>query len=176
MPKLELASRATREKFPARSASSRQTGHADAAASAGGLEHQRVADRLGGCPCGLKVREQTGAGDHGHAGAPGGVPGGVLGAEDPQLVRGGADEDEAGGFNGLGEPGVLGEESVAGVDGAGPGGRRGREDRVHAEIGLLGRRGPEQHGFVGEPDVLGAAVGLGDTRPRSAGRPCGRIR
>ncbi len=62
--------------------------HADTAAAAGGLEHHRVADHLGGGRRGVRIVEQIGAGEDRHTGSHGRGSRGVLGPELAQLVRG----------------------------------------------------------------------------------------
>ena len=66
------------------------------------------------------------AGDAGDAGFQHRLFGGDLVAHDADVLRLGADEGHAVGLDDLGEPGVLGQEAIARVDGLGPGdlGRR----------------------------------------------------
>ncbi|MNZ83706.1 hypothetical protein D3C78_1024430 [compost metagenome] len=87
--------------------------------------------------------------------------GGVLEAEDAQLLRRRADEGDAGGFAGFGEGGVLGEEAVAGVDGGGTAFAGGGEDLVDHQVGAGGGAFAEAEGFVGLLDVQAGGVGFG---------------
>ena len=56
----------------------------------------------------------------------------------------GADEGDAGGFNGCGEGCVLAQEAVAGVDGIGTDGAGGVQNAVGDEVTLGGRSRPDQ--------------------------------
>ena len=64
------------------------------------------------------------------------LTGGDLVAEGRDRVRRRADPDETRGLDGGSEVGVLGQESVSGVDGIGAGGLRSGENRVDVEVGL----------------------------------------
>ncbi len=76
--------------------------------------------------------------------------------------RGGrADEDDAGLVEGLDEGAVLGEEAVAGVDGAGAAAPRGLDHGLDLEVALAGRGRAEADGLVGLADVAGVGVGVG---------------
>ena len=79
--------------------------HAAAAAARGRLDHERVAELLR-----LSLRND------GHAGLARDPLGLELVAARAERLGRGADEDEPGGLDRLGEVGVLGEEAVAGVD------------------------------------------------------------
>ena len=67
----------------------------------------------------------------------------------------------AGGGDRLGEVGVLGQEAVAGMDGLGVRGFRGRQHLGRVEVGFAGGSGADQHGLVGLAHVQGVGVGLG---------------
>ena len=72
-----------------------------------------------------------------------------------------ADEHEAALFYALGEIGVLGQKSVAWMDGLGIGHFGCADDRGNVEVALLRRRRADAHGLVSQPHVLGVGVGLG---------------
>ncbi|MNQ47166.1 hypothetical protein D3C85_610020 [compost metagenome] len=135
--------------------------HADAAAAGGALQHHRVADLLAGRQCRIEVFQQLGAFQHRHAMLLGQRACGVLEAEHAQLLRGRADEGDAGGLAGLGERRVLGEEAVAGVDGLGAALSGDFEDLVHYQIGGRGRAFAEAERLVGLLQVQAGGVGLG---------------
>ena len=95
--------------------------HTDTTTAGGTLEHDRVTDtqRLA-----LRVREvveQAGAGQQRHAVFRRQVARGVLETEVAHLLSGRADESNAGRLAGLGELGVLAEETVTRVYGTGAG-------------------------------------------------------
>ena len=110
-----------------------------------------------------------GAGDDGGAGGDGGAAGSGFGAHGADGGGGGSDEDDAGGLAGGGELGVLGKEAVAGVDGVGGVAAGGIEDVVDAEVAFGGGAGADATGLVGEADVEGGAVGVGEDRDRGDG-------
>lgn len=127
--------------------------HADTAATAGRLEHHGIADAVGRRHRRRQIGEQPGAGGEGYARGLGGRAGGVLRAEQLQLLGGRADEDDPRVLAAPGEPGVLGEEAVAGVDGPGPGVLGGLQNQVGVEVRLLGGRGSQPYRRVGEADM-----------------------
>src|SRR5699024_11311257 len=90
-----------------------------------------------------------------------GLFGGDLVAHGPDGVRVGAEEDDAGGLAGRGELSVLRQESVAGVDGFGPGGPSGVDDLVDAQIRFGGGGWAQVHGGVG-----GLEIGRASCRER----------
>ncbi len=71
-----------------------------------------------------------------------------------------ADEDDAGLGAGLGEVGVLGEESVAGVNRLGARLLRRLDDLGDVEVAFRRHGGPDQERLVGLADVRGVAVDL----------------
>ncbi len=73
----------------------------------------------------------------------------------------GADPHEPGAGHGARERRVLGEETVAGVDGVGAGAARDVEYALDVQVALRGRGRPEQIRLVGVGDVGGVAVGFG---------------
>ena len=106
----------------------------------------------------------TGSGVPGTSGASargGDVARGDLVAEVADRLRAGADPDQPGVEHRLGEVGVLGEESVAGVDRVGAGLLGRVEDLFEVEVGLGRRLAAECEGLVGEPHVRCVGVGLG---------------
>ncbi len=148
--------------------------HADAPAAAGRLEHHGISE-LAGCGGGRGCAvQQIGTGEHRDTRRPGRRAGGVLGAEHAQLVRRRAHENQAGVFDGGRELGVLGEESITGMDHVGTGRGGGIEDRVHSEVALARRRRAKPHRVVGETYVRRRAVGVGEHRDRAqAEQPSG---
>ena len=66
----------------------------------------------------------------------------------------------------IGEFGVLGEESVAGMNRVGAGDLGGGDDARNVEIRVARRRRPDAHVVVGEPHVQRFAVRLGVDRHR----------
>ena len=118
--------------------------------------HQRV---------GVGRRRDPGQGRH---------PGGLRRGDGARLVAGqgehvGArpDEGDAGVGAGLGQPRVLAEEAVAGVDRVGAGPHRDGDDRVGVEVGPHRVPAlPDLVGLVGLQPVLGPAVLVGEHRHR----------
>ncbi len=145
--------------------------HADAAAAGGALEHHRVADARGLAQRVGDVVEQAAAGQQRHAVAFGQLARGVLEAEVAHLLRRRADEGDAGRLAGLGEGGVLAEEAVAGMDGAGAGLARRVQDTVLAQIAFRGRRRAETHRLVGL-DHMARVRGRPRSKPPPNGCPC----
>ena len=87
----------------------------------------------------------------------------------------GPDEDEALLFDLLRESRVLGQESIAGVDGLRPGLLRCSDDPLAHQIGLATGSRPDGHGFIGKLHVPGVLVGRGVDRDRPDVQPaCGR--
>ena len=93
----------------------------DPSAAACGLEHDGIAERLGGRHRLGGIRQETGPRHKWHAGRGRSLPSGVLDAEELHLLRRGSHEHEAGGLNPPGEVRVFGEEPIAGMNGARPG-------------------------------------------------------
>ncbi len=127
--------------------------HAAAAAARGGLEQQRQVVGGGGRRVdGLQERDPGGA--HQLLG-----PG--LGGHGRDGLGRRADPGEPGGEDVPGEAGVLGEESVAGVDGVRAGGERGLDDEVAAQVGVGGGGAGQADGRIGLADVQRVRVGIG---------------
>ena len=151
-------------------------GHADAAPApaARGLDHQRIADllggrlRLGGLDGAVRAR------DDGHPGLASGrarcrlVPHPLhyLGRRaDPRQPRLDARAREGG---------VLREEPIAGVNRVGAGALRGGEDRLAIEVAAARGRVADQHRLVGPAHVqrslVGGRVDRDGPQPELAGR------
>ncbi len=110
------------------------------------------------------------AGGEGRADLLGDVTRRDLVAERADRVRRRTDPDEARVDDRLREVGVLGEESVAGVDGVRSRAPRDGEELRGDEVRLGARRAFERVGLVGELDVPGVAVLVGvDGDRRDAG-------
>jgi hypothetical protein len=137
--------------------------HPAPAASAGRLDHDRIADlarQLQGAL--LVVVDRTiGAGHAGHAGGLHRRDGRDLVAHQTNRLRTRTDEDEAGLLDPLGEVGVLRQEAIAGMDGDRIRDLSGADDRRDVQIALHRRRRADADRFVGEQDVLEITVGLG---------------
>src|SRR5450830_180735 len=137
--------------------------HATAAAAAGRLDDDGVADLAGDLHDRLRVVRQRafGAGHAGHAGLDHGLLGRHLVAHQADRVGAGADEDEAGFLHALGEVGVLRQETVAGVDRFGVRHFGGADDGGHVQVTQrrLGRADTDR--FVGQLDVFRVLVRFG---------------
>ncbi len=135
--------------------------HADTTTTGGAFQHHRVADLLG-CAEGIgEAVEQLGALQHRYAALFGQGAGGVLEAKHPQLFRRRADEGDPGGLAGFGKRRVLGEKTVAGVDGFRAGFTGDAENLLHVQIGLCGRAFAQAVGLVGLLQMQAGGVGLG---------------
>ena len=158
------AARASRRADASASGSSaRRAGHphALAAAARGWLDQEREPrfvkrgdELLIGQPRSPGPRDNRDA-----SGRDGGL-GGDLVAHRLDRLRRRPDERQARGRAGAGEPGVLGQEPVAGVDGLRAGCLRGGDDRLDGQVALRGRRRADPHRLVGRADVRGAGVGV----------------
>ncbi len=82
-------------------------------------------------------------------------------AHHADLLRCGPDERDVRRGARLGELGVLGEESVAGVDRVGAADLGGGDQPRNAQVRVARRRGTDAHIIVGEAHVQRLAVGLG---------------
>ena len=150
--------------------------HAASAATERGFDRDREAVFVDEREDFVGILDRLGStGDRRCFGAGGDVAGGDLVAEVADRLRGRADPDQSGVHDGLGEVGVLGEKSVAGVDGVGTGLGGGVEDLVDHQIRLRRGLSTQCEGFVGQPDERGIGIGLGvhsDTgQPGIGGRP-----
>src|SRR5690606_35057505 len=139
--------------------------HAAPAAAGDGLDDDGVADLAGDFDgFGLAGDGAVGAGDGGHAGFFDGVLGHGLVAHDHDGLGLGADELDVARLALLGELGVLGEKTVAGVDGIDVGEFGGGDDAVGAQVALGAFGGADADGLVGELHVERLGVGLGIDR------------
>lgn len=134
--------------------------HAAAAAAAGGLDQDRIADALGGLERRLDRGDRAVGIGHGRQAEP---PGGVLRlhlvAHEADMLGRGADEGEAVLLHHRGKVGILGEEAEPGVDRVGVGDGGGGQDRRHVEIALARRGGADADRFVGEADMHRIGIG-----------------
>ena len=110
--------------------------HAAAAPAPARLDHQGKADLAGGAIGRGRIgRHRRARGQHGNLGRAGERAGGDLVAERPQDLGRGADESQPGLGAGLGKIGVLGKESIAGMNGIDTGLDGDPENLVDFEIG-----------------------------------------
>ena len=136
--------------------------HPLAAAARAGLDHDREAGVARERRDLVERLHRLGQTGHDrHAGRLHPLPALGLRSHRVDRLRRRADEDDAGVAAGAREPGVLGEEAVAGMDGLGAGLLRGVEDAVDAQVALARWRGADRHRFVGVQHVQRGAVGLG---------------
>ena len=149
--------------------------HALAAAAGRGLDQHGVAhavgERLG---LGRRVDAAVRTGHRGHAAALHRLARGRLVAHALDALRGGADEHEIVVGACAREVGVLGEETVAGMDGLGTGVLRRRDDVGHHEVALVRLRGADAHGLVGVAHRVGVGVLRGVHRHRLHAQLLGR--
>ena len=135
--------------------------HAAPPAARGRLDDDRVADLLGDAERLLLVAHRTvGARDHRHARRLHRVLGDGLVAHLLDGARRRPDPADAARHHGLGELRVLGQESVAGMDGL-----RARDfgrgnDAIEIEVALAGEVGPDTDGLIGEANVQRLGVGF----------------
>ena len=134
---------------------------ATAAAAEDRLDRDRQAVLLGELDDLVGVLDGVlGAGGERGVGLLGDLLGLGLVAEALDRRRRGADPDQSGVDDGLGEAGVLGEEAVAGVHAVGAGALGDREDLLDREVGVAGRGALERVGLVGEAYEHRIAIGL----------------
>ncbi len=144
---------------------------ADAATAAARrrLQHQGVADALGGREGLVEgVDAPARPGRHRDAHLLGDELGADLVAQLAHRVAGGADERDAEALDEVGEGGVLGDEAPAHPDGVGPGIGEDAGEQIVVEVGTLGRRA-QRVGLVGLPGEHGGALGVGIQRDRRDG-------
>ena len=134
--------------------------HAAPAAAGLGLDEHGVAD-LGGNLAGRNlVRDGAfGTGHHGNPELLRGALGLDLVAHDADVLGARADEGDVVGLEDFGEAGILGQESVAGMDGFRAGDLAGGEKLRDVEVGIARRRRPDADALVREADMHGVAVG-----------------
>ena len=73
----------------------------------------------------------------------------------------GADKSNIVLFENFGETGVFRQETVAGMDGIGPGDFAGGQKGWNIQIGITRRRRPDAHRFIRKLDVHGIGIGGG---------------
>jgi hypothetical protein len=131
------------------------------AATKRGLDRHGQAVLLGECDDLVRPPHRLGrTGYEGRAGPLRDVPGGHLVPEVADGLRRGADPGETRLEHRLGEVGVLGEESVPGVDRVGGGPGRHVEELVDAQVGLGRGVAVQCERLVGESRVHRVAVGI----------------
>jgi hypothetical protein len=136
--------------------------HALAAAAGAGLDQHGVADGVGLGLEELRVLVVAVVARHQrHAGLFHQRLGGGLAAHGGDGGGRRADKGDAGFFGGFGKGFVLGEEAVAGVDGARAGIARGLQDGVGAQVAGARLGAADVHGLVAGGDVAGVGVGVG---------------
>ena len=122
---------------PAKSARVLDHAHAAAAAAERRLDDEREADSRGRLRGVRKLRDRLlGAGNDREPGLLRQIPGGGLVAEQLEQLRARSDERDARARTGARQRGILGEESVAGVNRVDALLSRQRDDAIHVEIGL----------------------------------------
>ena len=95
-----------------------------------------------------------------------GGAGGVFVAHLADDLGGGSDELDVAAGADFGEAGILGKESVAGVNGVRFGDFGGGEDAIGLEVAILAGSASDANGLVGELHVHGIDVGFGVNRDR----------
>ena len=136
--------------------------HPDAAAAGGGLHHDRIADPLRRRHRRVGVRDRIGGPRRDrNARRRHQVPRADLVAHLLDRLGIGADPDQAGVDHRAGEPRVLGQEPVAGMDGGGVGLARHLEQQACVQVALRGGGRADADGLVGLADVGQALVRVG---------------
>ena len=137
--------------------------HPASAAAAGSLDNDRITnaardlDDFGGSvgQCAFHAR---------HAGYTGFFHrdlGAYLVAHQPDGFGARADEHEAAFFDALGKIGVLGKETIAGVDGLRVGDFRRTDDGGYIQVALRRRRRADANRLVGQLHILGIGIRFG---------------
>jgi len=136
--------------------------HAAAAAAAGGLDDDRVADGARGADDLARILRQCAVGArHGRdAGLHHGALGRDLVAHQAYGFGARPDEHEAAALDPLGEVGVLGQEAVTRMDGLGIRHFGGADDGRYVEVAVLGGGRAYADRFIGQLDVLGVGIHL----------------
>ncbi len=101
------------------------------------------------------------AGQHRHAGLFGNALGFVLRAHGPDRLGRRANPDEARFLDGFGEIGILGQETIARMDGIGAGRLGSGQDGFDLEIAFGRRRRADMDRFIGLADMFRARIGIG---------------
>ncbi len=134
--------------------------HAASAAAGCSLDQDGEAHRLGDLHrLGFAVHRAVGSRHHRNAKPLGGLLGLDLVAHDADVFRRRADEGDLVLFEDLGEAGVLGQESVAGVHRVGAGDLAGGQQPRDVEIAFGCGRRADAHALVGETHVHRVGVG-----------------
>ncbi len=158
----ELVALADRPHALAAAAGHRLQQHRQAVLIDEGLELGEVLERL------EQPRDQR------HAGRPGELAGLGLRAHQPDRRRRRADPGQSGRLHRLGEAGVLGQESVAGMDEVGARAPGRVEQALDREVALRRRRRADAEGLVRHQDVRRHPVDLGvDGHRRDVHLPAG---
>ncbi len=136
--------------------------HALAAATGGRLDQQWVADFLSDADQLLvgKVAFSLRARDDRDAGRRNSRTGDRLVAHRGDRRGAGANEDQPGVLDRLGKIPALGEEAVAGMNGASAAHLGDLDDAIAAQVGFLGGGRAEEVGFIGVTNVKPSPVGL----------------
>ena len=135
--------------------------HAASATAGDGFDHDWVAnfprDTKG---LGFGIDCAVAAGRNGHAGFAGTVARGIFISHEADRLRRGADEFDVAAGADLREVGILGQKSIAGVDGIGVRDFCGADDAVDFEVALGAYGGADANGFVGELHMEAVEIGF----------------
>ena len=146
--------------------------HADAAAAAGRLEHERKADRAGfGQGQGFIRGQDAGAGGHRHAQFGHAQACAVFVRQRIHGVRARADETDAACFAGAGERGVLGQEAIARMQRVGAAGAGHGQQAFAMQVAFARRGRAKQVGLVGLGHIGQVAVCFGIHGHRADAQP-----
>ena len=149
--------------------------HPSPPAARGGLDQQRITDALGGRLQGgeallvavISRHDRNAARFHQRLGR-------GLRSHAADRVGRRADEDQSGIGAGLRELRILGKKAIAGMYRFGAARACRVDDRIDAQVAVLGRRWPDQHRLVGQRHVQGGAIGIGvycdGAQPHALGR------
>ena len=134
--------------------------HAAPAATGGGLDHDRVADRVRRrLQCGLALVGALIARNARDARFAHQFLGAGLVAHRPDGLRRGPDEDQAGVATRPGKAVVLGEKAIAGVHGVGAADRGGFDDRGDVQVGLRRQGLADMDRLIGFANMTCVLVG-----------------
>ena len=135
--------------------------HAATAAACRSLDHDRKADLARGVQQHAVVPVITFVTGHaGNVRPEHGQLGFALGSHQANGLHGGADEGEAGLLTAFGKVGILGQETIAGMDGIGAGALCRPENGIRVQIGSGYCSRTQTDRFVSQTDMAGMAVGL----------------
>ena len=130
--------------------------HLHAAPSAAGsrLDQHRIANAVGDDAGFRDVRHHAFRSRHQwHAKPRHGGFGGNFVAHHANMCRRWSDEGQTVRLHHLGEPGILRQEAVAGMDRFRTGDGGGRQDRGNVEVTVLRRRRSDANAFIGQPHM-----------------------